>query len=212
MVVAGERADDRREAHSRWAERYAKAGKVRKALAHFGRALDFGTGSGVFADDEASRYGCQPAFDGVKDEFDAARDRSGRVGGIRLNNLWYRKSNGKYLVGMSVQSDGVLLTSGSEKAEEAEIIEVQNPAGSEHWLLAIGKALDECATKLLLSHESRVFLQGEIMQKAFVSYIGYLRRLAARYESSEQERYASKRRLDDDYQARLHDAYQGKMR
>jgi hypothetical protein len=185
---------------------------VRKALAHFGRALDFGAGSGVFADDEASSRLCQVAFERVKEEFDAApRDRRGRVGGI-LTGLWYRKSNGKSFVSMSVQSDGGLLTGGSEKTEEAEIIEVQNPAGSEHWLLAIGKALDECATKLRLPHESRVFLQGEIMQKVFVSYIGYLRRLAARYESSEQERYASKRRLDDDYQARLHDAYQGKMR
>ena len=211
MVVAGERGEDRGVAHYRWAERYAKAGKVRKALAHFGRALDFGAGSGVFADDEASSHLAQAAFDRVKEEFDAARDRRGRVGGI-LTGLWYRKSNGKSFVSMSVQSDGGLLTGGSEKTEEAEIIEVQNPVGSEHWLLAIGKALDECATKLRLSHESRVFLQGEIMQKVFVSYIGYLRRLAARYESSEQERYASKRRLDDDYQARLHDAYQGKMR
>jgi hypothetical protein len=206
MVVAGERGEDRGVAHYRWAERYAKAGKVRKALAHFGRALDFGAGSDVFADDEASSHLVQAAFDRVKEEFDAARDRRGRVGGI-LTGLWYRKSNGKSFVVMSVQSDG-----GSEKTEEAEIIEVQNPVGSEHWLLAIGKALDECATKLRLSHESRVFLQGEIMQKVFVSYIGYLRRLAARYESSEQERYASKRRRDDDYQARLHDAYQGKMR
>ena len=203
MVVAGERAEERGAAHYRWAERYTKAGKVRKALAHFGRALDFGAGSGVFADDSDS---CQPAFDHVKEAFDAAKDRSGRVGGI-LADIGFRKSRGKSFLIMSVRSDGGLFTAGSEKTEEAEITEVQNPAGLEHWLLAIGKALDECATKLGLSHGNQVFLQGEIMQKAFSSYIGRLRVIAARYESREQERYECKRKLENDYRAQVHDSY-----
>jgi hypothetical protein len=42
MGVAGQRAEDRGLAHYRWAERYAKRGKLDKELAHFGRALDFG--------------------------------------------------------------------------------------------------------------------------------------------------------------------------
>jgi hypothetical protein len=42
MGVAGQRAEDRGLAHYKWAERYTKRGQIDKALAHFGRALDFG--------------------------------------------------------------------------------------------------------------------------------------------------------------------------
>jgi hypothetical protein len=42
MPLAGQRPDARMEAHVRWAERYARQRNMPKALAHFGRALDFG--------------------------------------------------------------------------------------------------------------------------------------------------------------------------
>jgi hypothetical protein len=47
MPLAGQRPDARMAAHVRWAERYARQRNMPKALAHFGRALEFGnTGSG----------------------------------------------------------------------------------------------------------------------------------------------------------------------
>ena len=41
MPTAGDKPEDRANAHIRWAERYSRAGKVNRAIAHFGRALDY---------------------------------------------------------------------------------------------------------------------------------------------------------------------------
>lgn len=42
MPIAGSNPISRRDAHVRWAERYARQNNMRKAIAHFGRALEFG--------------------------------------------------------------------------------------------------------------------------------------------------------------------------
>ena len=41
MPVAGSGSVQRAKAHARWADRYARAGNLKKASAHFGRALDY---------------------------------------------------------------------------------------------------------------------------------------------------------------------------
>ena len=52
MPVAGNRAEDRAKAHARWAERYSRAGNVDRAVAHFGRAVEYNRRSGL-----APRFG-----------------------------------------------------------------------------------------------------------------------------------------------------------
>jgi hypothetical protein len=41
MPVAGNRTEDRANAHIRWAERYIRAGDVDRAISHFGRAIEY---------------------------------------------------------------------------------------------------------------------------------------------------------------------------
>jgi hypothetical protein len=205
MVIAGERADDRREAHSRWAERYAKAGKVRKALAHFGRALDFGAGA-VFANEALG--GFQYAFEFVTKAVVKARDSKGLVGGSNLT-IEHSKRDFKCSIVMTVRWKGVLFGS-SERTAEASVFEGPTSRGLEHWLLAIGQALDECANKLDLPHETRVALQGPVMQNAFNYYIEHVRDHAERYElqresseSSEQGVRKGRRKCDEEYEVNL---------
>ena len=52
MPVAGNRAEDRAKAHARWAERYSRTGNVDRAVAHFGRAIEYDRRSGL-----APRFG-----------------------------------------------------------------------------------------------------------------------------------------------------------
>ena len=48
MPLAGASDVARREAHVRWAARYARQKNIPKALAHFGRAMEFGTTGPVY--------------------------------------------------------------------------------------------------------------------------------------------------------------------
>ena len=174
MGVAGQRAEDRGLAHYKWAERYTKRGQIDKALAHFGRALDFG---GRVLGDQPQDF--ESAFAYVQAAVRDARDaRTGLICGRNLR-IQHKNVKDKVLITMTEQMEAGWFLGSSEKTASAEV-----PAGRENLhqrLLGIGLALDKCAKDLGLHDDIRVFIQGTIMQNAFSSYIKRLLLAEAKY-------------------------------
>lgn len=73
MPTAGDKREDRANAHLRWADRYSNYGDVHKATAHFGRAMEY-TGFGAV---------------GSGDEIPDARLQDIRPKGSTENTTWY---------------------------------------------------------------------------------------------------------------------------
>jgi hypothetical protein len=87
MPIAGDKREDRANAHLRWADRYSNYGDVHKATAHFGRAMEY-TGFGAV---------------GSGDETPDARLSDIRFREKTANTTWYDASLGGVAVIIGVR-------------------------------------------------------------------------------------------------------------
>jgi hypothetical protein len=103
---------------------------------------------------------------------------TGLICGRRLS-IEHRRVANKVLITITEQLEAGWIYGSSEKTESAEV--PGGPKNLDQWLLGIGIALDTCAKNLGLHDDTRVFIQGTIMQNAFSSYIKRLLLAEAKY-------------------------------
>lgn len=157
MPVAGPRAVDRAKAHYKWAVRYNDAGEPYKAASHLGRAIEqisFGggeTGQDIMRSMQLACGYVERAFAEWKNKTSPIREHNMEVS-------FLLPSKGPY----STRSEVSLTANGNTKTETWTC----HPHGSARILSVIGSALDNCAVKLSLDADTRVFLQ-KIVHEAY---------------------------------------------